>query len=494
MNTLKVSVRLVARLVTAATLVAIALFGRMAVPAFATTVGPGNAAWVAYYNSPGNTSTWAAFCAAGGGTVLKSGAGVPACGPTGQTDIQIPGGIPTPGFQCVELSERYLYVKRGWTALYANGAQVASVYSAAHGVPLIHNGTAGKAPQVGDVMSFSNTSNFSDTGHTGVVTASAINAAGNGSITLMSENVGSPGHRTADQRSFTVTNWKVATVFGFAYSEWVQSGVTSLHTSVAVIPHAGASGYTLDGYGNFHRFGNAPAITFKNGIGWLGLDLARGIAISSNSTTASVTGYVLDAYGGVHPFAAGGATPPAAVTVSAYWPNWDIARGIALSTPTTGYVLDGFGGIHPFGPAGAKQPAAPSGNTYWDGWDIARGIVLSTSTTGYVLDGFGGIHPFAPAGITAPAAPVGNAYWNGQDIARGIALRTPTTGYVLDGWGGVHPFAPGGVTPPAAQSPGWTSGQDVFRGIAVDAATGSVVDVRAYNSDGTGGAVYSFTS
>ena len=79
------------------------------------------------------------------------------------------------------------------------------------------------------------------------------------------------------------------------------------------------------------------------------------------------SGYTLDAYGGIHPF--GGA--PARST-DAYWPGWDIARGIALRADgTSGYTLDGFGGIHPFGGA----PAVAAG-TYWPGWDIARGIAL----------------------------------------------------------------------------------------------------------------------
>src|SRR5579871_1464470 len=114
--------------------------------------GKGDAAWDKYYADPANTSTWSAFCKGGGGKVVKSALGVPACGPTGETNIGTPGsgGGYTPGFQCVELSERFLYVSRGWNAQPGNGAQVAKAYSDKYGAPLVRNGTAGEAPQAGD--------------------------------------------------------------------------------------------------------------------------------------------------------------------------------------------------------------------------------------------------------------------------------------------------------------------------------------------------------
>ena len=189
-------------------------------PTHAFAFGSTDTAWNNYYSSPSDSSTWGSFCAGGGGGVVANADGVPACGPTGSTPIEIPGGISTPGFQCVELSERFLYISHGWTTLRANGAQVAKDYSSAHSVPLVSNGTVGVAPHVGDVMSFSTTSNFSDTGHTGVVTASSVNASGNGSINLLSENVSGTGNLS----SFQVNGWRVASVFGFTYSEWIQSG------------------------------------------------------------------------------------------------------------------------------------------------------------------------------------------------------------------------------------------------------------------------------
>jgi hypothetical protein len=61
-------------------------------------------------------------------------------------------------------------------------------------------------------------------------------------------------------------------------------------------------------------------------------------------------------------------------------------------------VLDGFGGIHQFGGA-----PAVTGTAYWNGWDIARSLTLATDGSGYVLDGYGGIHPFAASGTPMPA-------------------------------------------------------------------------------------------
>ena len=179
--------------------------------------------------------------------------------------------------------------------------------------------------------------------------------------------------------------------------------------------------------------------------------------------------------------------PPAARDAP-YWPNWDIARAVVLSTPTSGYVLDGFGGIHPFAAGSTADPPGVSGAGYWPNWDIARGLVLSTPTSGYQLDGFGGIHPFAGGGASMPPAPDGRAaYWPGWDIARSITLAGPSTGYVLDGWGGIHPFAPSGVNLPGVSGttlywPGW----DVFDAVAFDPATGTGVDVNAAYLDGSG--------
>ena len=410
--------------------------------------GQGNPAWDGYYAAPSDTGTWAGFCAGAGGSVVAQADGVPACGPTGGTNVEIPGGGWTPGFQCVELSERFLYISRGWTSLHANGAQVAGVYSAGHGAPLVHNGTAGVAPHVGDVMSFSTTPNYSDTGHTGVVTASNIDGSGNGAISLLSENISGTGNL----QTFSVHSWTVASAFGFAYSEWVQSGVASsvTHAAVGLIPGRGGSGYVVDGYGGLHPINGAPVATPS--ATYPGWDIIRGIAV-----TGAGSGYTIDGWGGLHPF---GTPPPLAD--SSYWKNWDIVRGIALCPGGRGgYVLDGFGGVHAVGTA----PPEP-GTAYWPNWDIARAITVnSTCNGGYVLDGYGGVHPFgASPGVHQTGS------WPGWDIARGITLVTDTSGYVLDGYGGLAPFYATGTPEPSTtfSGAGYSGGHDLFRGVAFD--------------------------
>jgi GH25 family lysozyme M1 (1,4-beta-N-acetylmuramidase) len=205
------------------------------------------------------------------------------------------------------------------------------------------------------------------------------------------------------------------------------------------------SGYALDGWGGIHPFGGAPAVA--GAPSWPDWDIARRIALRPDG----VSGYVLDGWGGLHPF--GGA--PAA-SGGPYWKGWDIARAVALrGDGKSGYVLDGWGGIHPFG--GAPEV---DGGPYWQGWDIARDLVLrDDGTSGYVLDGWGGIHPFGGA----PEVD-GGAYWQGWDIARRLALGFDgQSGYLLDGWGGLHPF--GGA--PDTEGAAYWQGKDVARGVAL---------------------------
>lgn len=174
--------------------------------------------------------------------------------------------------------------------------------------------------------------------------------------------------------------------------------------------------------------------------------IARGIAAVPGG------GFVLDGWGGLQPW--GSITPPA---VTGYWPGQDIARGIAMSSDSTwGYVLDWWGAIHPVGSA----PYINNG-PYWPGRDVARGIVLAPGTTkanpgGWILDSWGGVHPFGSAGPIQVSG-----YWPGQDIARGIAMNADGTGYTVDWWGGVHPL--GNSKVPAVS--GYWIGRDVARGI-----------------------------
>ncbi|HEY7816495.1 MAG TPA: CHAP domain-containing protein, partial [Nakamurella sp.] len=151
---------------------------------------------------------------------------VPACGPRGSTNPvwvnPYPGSLTTAGYQCVEFSRRYLYYKYG--AVYnksTNGDQIVDHYYSAYPTffTVVANGTVGKAPVPGDVLSFSPVATFSSPsgGHTAVVQASAVNSKGNGSLTLVEENASTSGVVV-----IPVTSWRV--VYGsFTYAKWLHA-------------------------------------------------------------------------------------------------------------------------------------------------------------------------------------------------------------------------------------------------------------------------------
>ncbi len=266
----------------------------------------------------------------------------------------------------------------------------------------------------------------------------------------------------------TVRHWAAWVLLAWLVAGALQPGAARGSTSVASSPTATLQTaadnqnalYTLDGFGGVHPVGAAPSA--PGSAYWPGWDIARGIV----NRAGHQDGYVLDGFGGVHPF---GAAPP--LTATAYWRGWDIARGIALTPAGSGgWVLDGWGGLHAFGNAPTVTPSA-----YWQGWDIARGVVSDLSGTGgWVLDGFGGLHPFGDAAQLS-----GGGYWPGWDIARGLALTaTGTGGYVLDGWGGVHAFGDAAPVTGSAYWRGWDIARAVVAWTAAPSARpgGWVVD------------------
>lgn len=222
---------------------------------------------------------------------------------------------------------------------------------------------------------------------------------------------------------------------------------------VAVAP-GGGGGYTLDGYGGVHPFGNAPSV--NESAYWPGWDIARAIVLRADGQS----GYVLDGWGGAHPFGVTGDMPPN-VQMTGYWPYFDIARDIQLrSDGQSGYVLDGWGGVHAFGVSGGIPPN-PQITAFWPYWDIAHRFVLDPAGTGgYVLDGYGGMHPFGTPGNVLPSITQQSGYWPGWDIAHGVTFLpgSSTQGYEVDAWGGYHPF--GGA--PNVTTPNYAPGDNVL--------------------------------
>jgi hypothetical protein len=183
----------------------------------------------------------------GGGLVVA------ACGPVpgdadgaGQRSTPVyayPGALWTAGYQCVEFSERYLYDRYGVImGILTNGDQVAANYAA--GFPglfmIIKNGTRHRPPAAGDVLSLSTTPGFDSQsgGHTAVVQSSAVDAAGNGTVTIVEENGSASGVAV-----LTVTGWTVRYP-GFRYVEWLTTTGQAITIPRQAADEPGRPGYS----------------------------------------------------------------------------------------------------------------------------------------------------------------------------------------------------------------------------------------------------------
>jgi hypothetical protein len=176
---------------------------------------------------------------------------IPICGPgasygSSSAWIDIPGPYgslgtyynATPGFQCVELAERFLAVAAGLAPVKANGAQVALAYHAAYpATGLVLNGSnaaVGNPPVAGSVISFSSSPDFyADDGHVAVVVNSSVDAAGNGTVTIAQENVASSDY----VRNLSLQSWHLVdptegpgTEYSYPYAEWLDVPTLSART------------------------------------------------------------------------------------------------------------------------------------------------------------------------------------------------------------------------------------------------------------------------
>ena len=249
------------------------------------------------------------------------------------------------------------------------------------------------------------------------------------------------------------------------------------------------SGSTLVSPAHLYTSPGTYTVTLNvTGIG--GTDSAS-TTITVLPATARTGGYTLDGYGGLHPFSIGTTATAPATHGAAYWPSWDIARGVAVVPDGSGgYTLDGYGGLHPFSIGAGSTPPAAKGAPYWNGWDAARGVALMPNGNGgYVVDLFGGIHRFRIGASPLPPLPHGSPYWNGDDQARGITiLPNGTGGYVVDRDGNLHAFSIGTNGAPPSPTNVWaaTPGRPVQGVALLPTATGG------YTVDGTG-SVHRFT-
>jgi hypothetical protein len=265
----------------------------------------------------------------------------------------------------------------------------------------------------------------------------------------------SPGHRANILGSFNyvATAWTVAPN-GYAYI--AEEFLNAPQPPPPPVPDPFKGMYTLEAYGPVHA--DSASAPLAGAPYWPNWRIARAIALLSDASG----GYVLDGFGGIHPFGAAGP-----VNGAAYWPNWNIARDLVLLPSATasapaGYTLDGYGALHAFGGAPAVSNFA-----YFQNFDIARkAVLLSDGSGGYVMDGWGGLHPFSVGLNPLPPAISNNAYWPGWRIARDLVLTPGSTaanvsGMTLDGYGGLHPFGSESAVSSAAYWPNWDIARSV---------------------------------
>ena len=180
--------------------------------AVAPSLNVGAPAW---WSGDCDTTRWGRLAAAQGWKGAAShrlGAswiGVPVCGPRPWVDgspnvLWARAGWGESEWQCVELAQRFMAQVYGTAAYGANGSGVVSNYKASYGGALVTvaNGTVGKAPVPGDVVSFRTPANIY--GHVGVIASATVDANGNGSVTMLSQNDTVDGWRT-----LAVTAWRL---------------------------------------------------------------------------------------------------------------------------------------------------------------------------------------------------------------------------------------------------------------------------------------------
>jgi hypothetical protein len=362
-------------------------------------------------------------------------------------------------WECVELAMRWMYLAWGVHPYPANGDQVAANYATykstynpnGPNLQYVSNGTTGVAPVPGDVLSYSSV-------HTSVVTASTVNGSGNGTLTVIEENVG-----TGDGwGTLTVSGWQVSgTVTGWLHNPAWSSGVSShgywlvagdggvftfgqvhfygstgsMHLQrpvVGMTPAPDQGGYWMVATdGGMFAFGDAK---FHGSIPGLGLAPAgSGAPKELNAPIVAMVaspdgqGYLLVAQdGGV--FAFGDAR---------FWGSCPQIGGCSGSVvavvPDQGeagyWVVTSSGHVYAFGDATnlGSSVSTPA---------LITGAVASASGHGYLLVnaigdvyGFGDAHPLGAPPIGRPAAIVG------------IVADSTGGGYWLTGaTGAVYPY------------------------------------------------------
>ena len=183
-----------------------------------------------------------------------------------------------------------------------------------------------------------------------------------------------------------------------------------------VVKQDGSGGWTLDGYGAIHAWGNATAVASP--AYWQGWDIARSMVCTGTDSAGNVScdrGYLLDGYGGIHPW---GGAPPLPPGLPYF--GTDVARGLivdlsATGTPTGAAVIDAYGGIHTVGTVAGLStlpeltPNIPS----YIGLHSVNGEV-------YVIHRYGSLTPVSSGYFSVDWS--GYADWGRWNILRDIVL------------------------------------------------------------------------
>ena len=183
-----------------------------------------------WWNGPCDAASWNAKAAAAGWTgdgAHELGAaflGVPVCGSgAGAPAIAWSRpGQPAQEWSSGELAFRFMAQVYGVQPYAATAEDVVRNYVPAAGGNLqrIQNGTAGAGPAPGDVISFDNPIND---GYVAIVVTSTLDANGNGSLTLLSQNDTANGWRTVPVVGWTVRGFAQATPYAWLHDPAVRT-------------------------------------------------------------------------------------------------------------------------------------------------------------------------------------------------------------------------------------------------------------------------------
>ena len=269
--------------------------------------------------------------------------GLTACGPgplqggTDHTTHFFSGAWGEYEWECVELSMRWMYLAWGVHPYPANGDQVAANYAtyksaynpSGPNLQYVANGTAGTAPVPGDVLSYSIV-------HTSVVTASSVNGSGNGSLTVIQENVGDNN----GWGTLSVSNWSVSgSVTGWLHNPASSGPLTVTTTSLASGEVGIAYSATLTSSGG--SGGNAWTTSSPSGSLPPGLSLQSSGVISGVPLATGTFGFSVSVTDSDGTSASAGLS----ITVS---PNSEdtLLNGSFENNQTTGWTyLNGTGGV-----------------------------------------------------------------------------------------------------------------------------------------------------